>query len=60
VTREPFIVYAANAFFWVYSLEIARMIRVPEAEKPDVDTYSKLLGSMGGYGLAHRKLTTDD
>lgn len=45
--RKPLMLYAANAFFWVYSLEIARKIRVPAAEKPDVDTYSKLLGPMG-------------
>lgn len=45
--RQPLMLYAANAFFWVYSLEIARKIRVPAAEKPDVDTYSKLLGPMG-------------
>jgi 4-hydroxybenzoate polyprenyltransferase len=45
--QKPLMLYAANAFFWVYSLEIARKIRVPEAEKPDVDTYSKILGPMG-------------
>jgi hypothetical protein len=44
--NQPLMLYAANVFFWVYSLEIARKIRVPDAEKPDVDTYSKLLGPM--------------
>jgi hypothetical protein len=44
---QPLMLYAANVYFWVYSLEIARKIRVPEAEKEDVDTYSKLLGPMG-------------
>jgi 4-hydroxybenzoate polyprenyltransferase len=45
--RQPLMLYAASIYCWVYSLEIARKIRVPEAEKPDVDTYSKLLGPMG-------------
>lgn len=35
---------AAVFFCFVYSLEMARKIRPPELEKPDVDTYSKLLG----------------
>ena len=46
-TAPPLLFYCGTIFAWVYSLEIARKIRAPEREMPDVDTYSKLIGPNG-------------
>ncbi|MBC7545087.1 MAG: hypothetical protein H7338_20365 [Candidatus Sericytochromatia bacterium] len=44
---SPLLIYGGTIYAWVYSLEIARKIRAPEKEMPDVDTYSKILGPTG-------------
>jgi hypothetical protein len=41
------LLFAAMNFCMVYSLEVARKIRVPSQERPHADTYSKRLGIPG-------------
>ncbi|MEB3222043.1 MAG: AMP-binding protein [Candidatus Sericytochromatia bacterium] len=45
------LLFAGMNFCFIYSLEVARKIRVPEQERPQVDTYSRRLGLAGALML---------
>jgi 4-hydroxybenzoate polyprenyltransferase len=45
------LLFAGMNFCFIYSLEVARKIRVPEQERPQVDTYSRRLGLNGALTL---------
>jgi acyl-CoA synthetase (AMP-forming)/AMP-acid ligase II len=45
------LLFAGMNFCFIYSLEVARKIRVPEQERPQVDTYSRRLGLRGALVL---------
>lgn len=47
VIHSGFFLFAGLSFLVTFSLEVSRKIRVPEAERPEVETYSKLIGVRG-------------
>lgn len=53
LVRIPdFFLFAFLGFCMTFSLEVARKIRVPEAEMPGADSYSKVIGIPGSMLLA--------
>lgn len=53
LARMPgFVLFSFLGFCMTFSLEVARKIRVPAAERPEVDTYSKVFGIGGSLALA--------
>jgi 4-hydroxybenzoate polyprenyltransferase len=46
-----FFLFATLSFVMTFSLEVSRKIRVPAAERPEVDTYSKAVGVRGSIAL---------
>jgi hypothetical protein len=54
VARAPgFLLFASLSFFMTFSMEVARKIRLPASERPEVDTYSKVVGVGGAMALVH-------
>lgn len=45
--------FASLSFFMTFSMEVARKIRVPERERPEVDTYSRGMGVGGAMAVVH-------
>ncbi len=53
IIRIPdFFLFAFLGFCMTFSLEVSRKIRIASVEKPDVDTYSKVIGIRGSLMLA--------
>jgi 4-hydroxybenzoate polyprenyltransferase len=53
LAHDPaYFLFAFLSFFMTFSLEVARKIRVPEAERDEVDTYSKVVGVGGAMILS--------
>jgi hypothetical protein len=52
-TSLKLFLFASLSFFMTFSLEVARKIRPPQAEHPEVDTYSKVIGIGGSMALVH-------
>ena len=51
VWHPSLLLFAGMNFCLIYSLEVARKIRTPELERPQVDTYSRRLGIPGALAL---------
>lgn len=51
VWHPGLLLFAGMNFCLIYSLEVARKIRTPELERPQVDTYSRRLGIPGALVL---------
>ncbi|MEB3198777.1 MAG: AMP-binding protein [Candidatus Sericytochromatia bacterium] len=51
VWHPSLMLFAGMNFCLIYSLEVARKVRVPSQERPQVDTYSRRLGIPGALAL---------